>query len=395
MSMDTESEASIKFDYNGLATWPLWLHYTRVLDYYTGDALCADGHPRRLSRHLFVPPNVAAVVLFSRRGRKAHGEFMILPPGRHHIRSVLEGGWPVSVQYVRTDKLTYDFELSKVPTSELLTLDLKVWFTVQVVQNQAQRATQLHEPVEDIKHTIRQWLIARLRGVTHEAALKALPGWVEGEISQGVASQFAAYGLEVKVGLTGFEPDSAWRDLQREAGTVDKKNEVGRRVAQMKEDVFALEQPGLRRMAAVNIATQMREKNQEARMEAIDTVKDLAKALVEDLRRFPGRVYTEKDMQPLVRALELLDKLAQPVPPPSFPTQVRSYFALDATSDNKTPYPPPEYLPPNLPVPPGSVWDPNRPTGQSQPPPPAGTPPQSPGPAAPATDPAPRWGEKQ
>jgi hypothetical protein len=348
-------DPSLKFDYNGLATWPYWLHYTRVLDFYTGDALQADGHFRRFSRHLFVPPNVAAVILLGRNNQR-----QTLFPGRYHLQTVLRGAWPVSAQFVRLDILSFAIDGLQVPTSDHLYFDLDLWVTARVTE--PQNVTELREPLDDIRNAFRQRLTKRLRTLTHDDSVAILPSLVEVDVAHEVADEFSHHGLEVKVGLTRLKPDAAWEDLQRRAAMVDKDNLVRRREAQRDEDVFAIQQPGLRRMASVNIATQMRERNQQARLEAIEAIEELSKAFVEDLRRHPGRVYTEKDMQPLLKALELLDRLAQPVPAPQFPTQVRSYFALDATEDSKTPIPPPADLPDEVPVPPGSVWD----KGQSQ-----------------------------
>jgi hypothetical protein len=350
MSMASESDSSLKFDYNGLATWPLWLHYTRVLDFYAGDALMADGHFRRFSRHLFVPPNVAAVVLLGRNNQR-----VTLYPGRYHLQTALKGAWPVSAQFVRLDTLSFAVEKLQVPTEDHLYFELDLWVIVRVTEPQL--ITELREPLDDVRQAFKQHLMKRLRTQKHDDVVRLLPAITEVDIAHEVAQEFRAHGLEVKVGLTRLKPDEKWEDLQRRAATVDKDNEVRRREAQREEDVFAIQQPGLRRMASVNIATQMRERNQQARLEAIEAVEELAKAFVEDLRRHPGRVYTEKDMLPLIKALELLDKLAQPVPPPQFPTQVRSYFALDATADPKSAVPPPVDLPEGLPVPPGSVWD--------------------------------------
>lgn len=351
-SAEHESVSSLVFDYNGLATWPLWLHYTRVLDFYAGDALMADGHFRRFSRHLFVPPNVAAVVLLGRDNHR-----LTLYPGRYHLQTALKGQWPVSAQFVRLEVISFAMEKLQVPTEDLLYFELDLWVTVRVTDPQA--ATELREPLDDIRSTLRQKLMKRLRGQKHDDVVRIMPGLVEEGVAAEVAEEFRHHGLDVKVGLTRLKPDTAWEDLQRRAATVDKDSAVRRREIQRDEDVFALEAPKLRRMASINIATQFREKNQAARMEAIEAVESLAKAFMEDLRLHPGRTYTEKDMQPLLKALELLDKLSQPVAAPQFPTQTRSYFATDATSDPRTTIPPPVDLPPGdqLPIPPGSVWE--------------------------------------
>ncbi|MBP7692603.1 MAG: hypothetical protein KA764_11825 [Anaerolineales bacterium] len=349
--MTTESESSLQFDYNGLATWPLWLHYTRVLDFYAGDALMADGHFRRFSRHLFVPPNVAAVVLLGRNNQR-----LTLYPGRYHLQSALKGHWPVSAQFVRLDVMSFAIEKLPVPTDDLLYFEVDLWVSVRVTDPAL--ATELREPLDDVRNALKQKLMKRLRVQKHDDVVRIMPALVEEGVAHEVSEEFVPHGLKITVGLTRLEPDAAWKDLQRRAATVDKDGEVRRREAQREEDVFALQQPGLRRQASVAIATQMREKNQQARLDAIEAVEELSKAFVEDLRRHPGRTYTEKDMQPLLKALELLDKLAQPVPAPQFPTQIRSYFALDATNDPRTAVPPPFVLPDDgLPVPPGSVWD--------------------------------------
>ncbi len=373
MGADHDGDLSLKFDFNKFVTLPYRLHYTWVGDRYQGEALeVYDRVGWFGSKHLSVPPNVAAVFLVSRPN--ADHRRLVLLPGRYNISRLLGrswlnwwlglGWWPVSVQYVRLDKVSFVMDDLKVSSRDRLYFTLDLWVTVQVIggrpnddPNALTRVAELHEPIDEIQHAIRQALTERLRTLTHPEAVELLPRLVEHDVAADVAAHFQPYGLEVHVGLTELKPDSTWEDLHRRAATVDKDNEVRRREAQREEDVFAIQQPGLRRMASVNIATQMRERNQQARMEAIDTVKDLAKALLEDLRLHPGRVYTERDMQPLVKALDLLDKLAQPVPAPQFPTQVRSYFALDATSDGKTSVPPPAELPDDLPVPPGSVWE--------------------------------------
>lgn len=350
------SESSLSFDYNGLATWPLWLHYTRVLDWYTGDALMADGHFRRFSRHLFVPPNVAGVVLIGRNNQR-----LVLYPGRYHLQTALKYAWPTSVQFVRLDVKSFGIEKLQVPTEDLLYFDLDLWVTLRVMDPIL--ATELREPFDDVRNTIKQKLMKRLRSQKHDDVVRIMPAVIEEGLAHEIAEEFSAHGLEIKIGLTRLKPDPAWEDLQRRAATIDKDSFVRRREAQREEDVFAVEQSKFRRRIAGEIAGQMRERNQQARLEAMDTVKDLARAMVEDLRLHPGRVYTEKDMQPLVKALELLDKLAQPVPPPGIPQQVRSYFAVDKDQ----PYPPPVDLPEDLPVTPGSVWDRPKDKDQGQP----------------------------
>lgn len=399
MSAESEKKTSLEFDYNDLVSLPYRLRYSWILDRYIGDALEIYDRIGMLgSAHLIVPPNVAAVLLMS-RGNNQHVS-KPLGPGRYHIHSLLgrhvldwpfgPKWWPVSVQYVSLAEHPF-VETLKAPTRDQLNLEISLWLKVRV--NHPERVTEVHNLRDHLRNTLQHELVRTLRNRRHEEAVTNLPEIIRLEVSysQALVEAFARYGLQIEVGLAGFKPDPDWDGLQRRAGTVDKDNEVRRREAQREEDVFAIQQPGLRRKIYGDISTQLREKNQQARIEAIKTVKDLAEALVEDLRRHPGRVYTEKDIQPLIRALDLLDKLAQPVAAPPIPGHVRSYFAVDRDQ----PYPPPEYLPSDLPVPPGSVWDPNRSTGQSQPPPPSGTSPQSPGPAAPATDPIPRAGEKQ
>ncbi|MBL8057087.1 MAG: hypothetical protein JNK29_10340 [Anaerolineales bacterium] len=322
MTTEPESEASLKFDYNGLATWPLWLHYTRVLDFYAGDALMADGHFRRFSRHLFVPPNVAAVVLLGRNNQR-----QTLYPGRYHLQTALKGNWPVSAQFVRLETLSFAIEKLQVPTADHLYFELDLWVTLRVTEPQL--VVELREPLDDVRNAFKQKLMKRLRDQQHTDVVRLLPSITEVDLAHEVDEEFRAHGLDVKVGLTRLKPDPAWEDLQRRAATVDMDSEVRRREAQREEDVFAMQQTGFRRRIAGEIAGQMREKNQQARLEAIEAVEELAKAFVEDLRRHPGRVYTEKDMGPLIKALELLDKLATPVPPPPIPQQVRSYFAVD------------------------------------------------------------------
>lgn len=330
-------ETTVKFDYNGLVTLPYALHYTRVFDLYVGEALQVSDQVGWFgSRHIVVPPNVAAVIVLGRDPQP-----IVLYPGRHYLSTALRGRWPVSVQYVSLDAQSFAVKDLTVPTADHLYMEMDLWVTVRVIEPVA--ITRLRDPLDDIRNGLRQRLMRRLRDLQHEEAVRALPDLVENEVAREVSAELREHGLEVKVGLTRLKPDPKWEDLQVRNALVDKSSLVERREAQKNEDVFALQQPGFRRRIMGDLASQARERNQQARMEAIDTVKDLAKALVEDLRLHPGRVYTEKDMQPLLKALELLDKLAQPVPPPPIPQQVRSYFAVDENQ----PKPPPMDWPDN------------------------------------------------
>jgi hypothetical protein len=350
-------ETTLKFDYNGLATLPYALHYTRVFDLYVGEALQVSDQVGWFgSRHLVVPPNVAAVIVLGRDPQP-----VVLYPGRHYLWTALRGRWPVSVQYVSLDAQSFAVEKLSAPTADHLHMEMDLWVTVRVIDPVA--ITRLREPLEDIRNTLRQRLTRRLRDQQHEDVVRTLPNDVEEDIAREVADEFRTHGLELKVGLTRMKPDERWEALQVRNALVDKTSLVERREAQKEEDVFALKQPAFRRNILGTLGAQARERNQQARMEAIETVKDLAKALVEDLRLHPGRVYTDKDMQPLLKALELLDKFAAPVPPPPIPQQVRSYFAVDLPENEgkRAPYPPRSDLPDEVPLPPGSVWDPTKP----------------------------------
>ncbi len=355
----TDVETTVRFDYNGLATWPYSLRYTRVFDFYTGDALIVDGHPVTYSRHLHVPPNVAAIILLG------NNKTRVLLPGRYHLASELRDGKPVSVQFVNLAVSSFEVVFDKqddqtdlrIPTRDHLQMGMTLWVTVKVTD--PVRVVELKEPLDDVKNLIRQQLVRLLRDVEHAEAVRLLPNIVEVTLAKDLSAHFSQHGLEVKIGLTRLRPDPQWEDLQRRDALVDRTGYVERREAQKDEDVAALKQPANRRNIMGQIGAQFRERNQQARMEAIETVKELAKAMIEDLRRHPGRVFTEKDMQPLEKIIDLLDKLATPVSPPPIPQQVRSYFAVEAGDPTRAPYPPPPDLPEpdELPVPPGTVWD--------------------------------------
>jgi hypothetical protein len=355
----TDTDTTLKFDYNGLATWPYSLRYTRVLDFYTGDALMVDGHPVTYSRYLYVPPNVAAIVLLG------ENRVRVLAPGRYHLGTELREGQPVSVQFVNLAAHSFEVDFDKkgdntdrrIPTKDHLLMGLTLWVTVKVID--PVRVVESADPIEDVKNLIGRQLVSALRDLAHGEAVRLLPSIVERILTTDLKEHFSEHGLQVKISLSRLRPDPDWENLERRNTLVDRAGYVERREAQKDEDVAAFKQPANRRSIMGQLQAQTRERNQQARMEAIETVKELAKALVEDLRRHPGRVFTEKDMQPLEKALDLLDKLAAPVSPPPIPQQVRSYFAVDAGDLTRAPIPPPPALPDTdeLPVPPGSVWD--------------------------------------
>ncbi len=100
----------------------------------------------------------------------------------------------------------------------------------------------------------------------------------------------------------------------------------------MEEDIFALEQPWVVRMAQTRINQLNAERDFEARKLAVVALQELAKAISDDLHTHPGR-WSPEESQTLEQALALLDKFGSPT------RQIP--FAALRSSYSKENFPPP------------------------------------------------------
>ncbi len=336
------------FDYNGLASQPYFLRRV-LLDMYRGESLqvLRAGGLNNLpfGRFLFIPPNIAAVVLLS------DGRRTTRPPGRHLLARRV-GPNPVAVQFVSTQVHSYTFMQLSARTADHMDMAVDLRLAVQAADSQL--VTNWRDPVNDIRGALLQVLGKVVGEMRHADCLRDLPDLLEvnAGIERQVARLLEQFGLRVlQLFLLGLHPDPRHAEQEREAtlklahlerehermhkdlelrGQIVHKSRVVQQMeAQAEEDVFAVKQPAFRRHIAGSIAGQVRERNQEARLEAIRAVSDVAKALLEEFHRNPGRVYTPQDMEPLMKALEMLDKLSAPVAGPPIPMDVRSRYAVD------------------------------------------------------------------
>jgi len=345
------------FDLNDFASTPyplVALHLTRrrllrtniprIWDEYAGEALQVGNPGKVKSKHLIVPPNMAAVVL------TADGKQKVLPPGLYRISHMLNYQKPISVQFVNTQTRSFEFEALKVHTREHLTLDLDLVVVVQVANPDTGTATgaelviKLDNPKGLLKDALVQELVVAMGRRAHEVCVENLIDILRVEVVPGLNRFSRTYGLRVETVMVGhvhpddLETSAAALRRKRELETAFKLHEGRARMleAQANEDAFAVEQPALRRRIMGDFGTQARERNHAARMEAIETVGTIAKAFLDGMRAYPGRIYTEKDMAPLMKALDLFGKLTDPVNAPPIPQQVRSKYAVD----EKQPEPP-------------------------------------------------------
>ncbi len=384
-STPAQEEFSEIFDMNGFvsAAYPLfWLNKTRRRllgrnipewwDTYAGEALTVGSPGTAHSKTFIIPPNMAGLVLL------ASGKCRTLGPGRHRISKKLDYQPPVSVQFVDMRMRSLRFDDLVVRAKDHLDLELNVVMEVQVewreVQSQdgaaqieypgALRIAQWDDPVAALSNKLKQELMEELSHYTYDQAVDALPEIVSLKVHKRMTEFCLTHGLRLDaLHLPHFHPNKNRHELEVRGANVDLYSEIERRAAQAEEDIVALKQPAGRRKIAGELAGQARERNQAARMEAIEAVSDMAKALMEEMHKHPGRMYGQQDMQPLMKALELLEKLtfSEDYNPPKVPQQVRSFFAVDVDPQQPPPraaVPPPVHLPDKpLPVPPNSIWD--------------------------------------
>jgi hypothetical protein len=362
----TNPESVLRFENSGLYTEPYDLRplfhpaLSWLSGYYAGGALTATGYiTAPVSRFLYVPPNVAAVVT------TANGARLRLEAGRHRLVERLKSV-PVSVQFVNMKRRSFAFSGVKVRSAAQMELELDLRLTVRV--DAPEQVTAWSDPLGDVKSVFIEAVIRLGANRSHEETLRLLPDLLDGEVRRGVDASCGARGLAVEeLVVTGIRPDKQYAEMQRiklqEEQTelqrnvklkdiemreqiVDRERAIGIREAQAEEDVFAMKQPGFRRKMVGDINMQLRTFNQEARMKSIEAVSEAARALIEDLQRHPGQMHSGQVLNALQEALKLLDKLAQPTSAPPIPLQVRSLLAVDKDA------PPPPDKPPLAATPP-------------------------------------------
>lgn len=387
------------FDFNGFVSQPhtlnpLYPTARRVLgnvpefmDEYVGDAFQVGSPGKTRAKNLIVPPNTLAVIVL------ADGAYQMLGPGRYRVSKILHRQRAISVHFINTQERGFRFEDFEIYSQDHLITGMDVQLAVQVntadvlqSKEKAEALLQWADPKAAIRGAVTKELIVQLSKLTHEEAMRTLATTVADSAAKALQPFFNNHGLLLKgFLLTRLQPaeveqkaalnrrqkqldfmlrlleienehKTKLQELEARGAIVDLNSEIQRREAQADEDVAALKQPARRREVAGKLVGEARERNQAARMDAIEAVSDIAKALMEEMHKHPGRTYTTQDMQPLLKALELLDKLtfADDYKPPKVPQQVRSFFAVDEDQ----PLPPPVHLPDGpLPVKKGSVWD--------------------------------------
>ena len=370
---ETNPESVLRFENSGLYTEPydlrlLWHPFVSWLTgLYAGSALTATGYITvPISRFLYVPPNVAAVVT------TGSGRRVWLEAGRHRLAQRLDVV-PVSVQFVNMKRRSFAFSGVKVRSAAQMELDLDLRLTVSVAD--AQKVTEWSDPLGDVKSTFIEAVIKLGANRSHADTLTLFPDLLDTEVRRDVEQSCVARGLRVEeLVVTSLRPDQQYAEMQRiklreeqaelehkvklkeiemREQTVDRERAIGIREAQAAEDVFAMQQPGFRRKIVGDINMQLRSFNQEARMKAIEAVVEMARTLIEELQRHPGQMHAGQVVTAVQEALKLLEKLSQPPTAPPIPQQVRSYLAIDVDAP-----PPPDK--PALAVPPPPVAVPVR-----------------------------------
>lgn len=330
----TPDDSAVLFDYNGLATKPYFLREAALGVYY-GDSLQAlrAGGFNHLpyGRYLILPPNYGAVVLLD------NGEHKAFLPGRHELARALGGRKPVSLQFVNLQAHSYTVSGLEVRTKDNFrpALDLRL----SLVVSAPEKVINWRDPQPDIQAAIQQGVLSGVLALTHHDLSENIIALVQNAgVRDTIAQNLAEYGLTVRqLFVSNFKPDPKFDDLRYRKEFAKLRSYVERLEAQVDEDIAAMKQPANRRNVMTMLGAQARERNHAARMEAIDAVSQMAKLLFEDFQRNPGRVYSQKDMEPLMKALGILEKLTEQVPAPPVPQQVRSEYAVDANQ----PTPPP------------------------------------------------------
>jgi hypothetical protein len=360
MAVETEETTALLFDYNGFATQPYVLRRMPLFPIlYTGDALTVWGpHSPALSLH--VPPNALAVVSL------INGKTVLLPTGRHGLGNAAPD--PVSAQFVSLQVHSFEFNEIKIHTRDRLLLDMDLRVTVQVIEDNAAQTTRWQRPEDDIKAALMQALVQELGELEHEACQQQLPLLLAEKVRPRLDTRYRAFGLALlDLNLTHFHPDKRFMEILQERTLTDSRHMLEERQhehdheekleaikrekielaerekaapyrryvqqleAQADEDVFAMKQPMFRRDIMGKINTQLREWNQEARLESIKAVGEVAKALIEDLHRHPG-MRTTGEIDQLEKALALIKELSEPTKAPPIPQQTRSKYAVDPGS---------------------------------------------------------------
>lgn len=374
-SENSIAETYLKFEHSDLYTAPYELR--RFLAWYTGAALTATGYyvPLPFSAYLHVPPNVAAVVTLY------NGERLPLGAGRHDLTAVLRRAKsprpiPVSVQFVNMKRQSFTFIGVKAKNAAFhLELDLDLRLTLEVAA--PEKVTEWNDPLGDVKSAFIQSVIKLVANRDYEACLTAMPDLLVKEVWPLVEASCAPRGLGVvEMMTTRLGVDKQYAEMQRtklqeehvqlehqlklkemelREQRVDRDRVIQLRELQAQEDIFAMQQPGFRRKIMGDINAQLRNFNQDARLKTIESIGEVAKTLLEEIHAHPGRLSSEQEVQVLQRALDLLEKLALPVAPPSIPQQVRSNLAIDKAAPpgpaDKPPLvvtPPPVALPISL-----------------------------------------------
>lgn len=338
---------------------PLWVPF----GLYWGDALRFDRHwlDWSFGRRLCVAPNTSAVVLLS------NGRRISLPPGRYNLNSVPVDGRsraldPVSVQFVtmkvRSQEFSYPFTALNVKYRDkednLKEKPLTIHVQVALQVTDPLKITELEDPREDVRGALKQELISAFVKYHYDEFYKDR-NILKTEIQDNLNEIFAEHhGLSVAdVLMIQFDPaDANWIDLTQRGSLVNRNSEIRRREAQMEEDIFALEQPYVMRMAQTTINRLNAERDYAARMQAIESLKELAEAISDDLHNHPGR-WSPEESEALKQALSLMDKLGSATKPITF-APLRSWYS-------KEHYPPPTVPPFEAPpqTPPPTAIDPH------------------------------------
>ena len=343
------AETYLKFEHSDLYTAPYELR--QFFLWYTGAALTATGYyvPLPFSAYLHVPPNVAAVVTLY------NGERLALGAGRHDLTAVLRRAKspkpiPVSVQFVNMKRQSFTFNGVKTKNASFhLELDLDLRLSLEVTA--PEKVTEWNDPLGDVNSAFIQSVIKLVANRSYEACLTSMPDLLIKEVEPLVEASCAPRGLGVvEMVVTRLGVDQQYAEMQRtklqeeqvqlehklrlkeidlREQRVDRDRAIRLRELQAEEDIFAMQQPGFRRKTMGDINAQLRNFNQEARLKTIESIGEVAKTLLEEIHAHPGRLYSEPEVQVLQKALELLEKLAQPVSPPPIPQQVRSNLAVD------------------------------------------------------------------
>jgi hypothetical protein len=325
---------------------------------YSGDAMHPGGGSGGPSENLIIPPNVAGVVLLS------NGKYLTLKAGRHKLRNVLREGKqlikPVSVQFVNRQRQSLHFDELIIHTREHMEVDIDLVVVAQVPiqtiegDDGPQMIIELDDPYTFVRSLTLQELIKTLSSREHTDAVESLPRLLANDVLPNLNLACQKHGLRIDhVLLRHVHPDHSADEMEKNAAlqrikqdlefqhkqanlrwrksTVELETATQLLEAQMDEDVAALKQPGNRRRIGGELGGQARERNQAARMEAISAVQELAKAMLEQMHKYPGRAFTPEDTSALLKALELLDKLADPdrYKAPPIPQQMRSTYAVD------------------------------------------------------------------